>query len=61
MSLSLHLNCLYQLEAVKVQIKKGIKNSDYIEILSGLTPRDEVIVSDYKKYKDYEKLILEEL
>lgn len=44
----------------KVLIKTGIKNRDYIEILDGLEVGDRVIVSSYKKYKDYEKLIIEE-
>lgn len=47
--------------AVKVPIKIGTKNSDYIEIVSGLDIGDKIIISNYKKYKKYNKLIIEEI
>lgn len=57
-------NWVYKVEngyAVKVPIEIGIKNSEYIEILSGLNIGDKVIISSYKKFKDYEKLKIEEI
>ncbi len=55
-------NWVYRVEnesAKKVTITTGIKNSEYIEVLSGLNRGDKVIISSYKKYKDYEKLKIE--
>lgn len=55
-------NWVYRVEnegAVKVPITTGIKNSEYIEVLSGLNIGDKVIISSYKKFKDYEKLKIE--
>lgn len=57
-------NWIYRLDkntAEKTPISTGIKNSDYIEILTGLEIGDRVIVSNYKKYMNYDKLILEEI
>lgn len=45
----------------KVPITIGIKNREYIEILSGLDVGDRVITSSYKKYREYDKLKIEEI
>lgn len=57
-------NWVYKIEkgmAVKVPITVGIVNSEYVEILSGLESGDEIIISNYRKYADYDKLIIEEI
>lgn len=45
--------------AYKVPITIGIKNRDYLEVVSGLEENDIVIVSNADRYKKYEKLIIE--
>ncbi|MBI9098108.1 MAG: efflux RND transporter periplasmic adaptor subunit [Spirochaetaceae bacterium] len=57
-------NWVYKIEkdrAIKVPVTIGIKNNDYIEILSGLKPGDQIIISNYAKYKDFNKLNIEEI
>lgn len=54
---------VYKLEknqAVKVPIKIGTKNRDKLEIISGLEIGDRIIISNYKNFKNYNRLILEE-
>jgi len=47
-------------EANRVPIKLGIKNSEYDEIIEGLQVGDQVIISSYKKFKEYKVIKLEE-
>ncbi len=57
-------NWVFKIEdnhAVKVPVTIGIKNNDFVEILSGLNLGDQIIISNYIKYKDFDKLIIEEI
>ena len=45
--------------AYKVNIQLGMKNSDYYEVLQGLSPGDKVITSSYENYGNIEELILD--
>ena len=42
--------------AVKRKVKLGRRNSKFIEVISGLTAGEKVVVSSYADYKDMEKL-----
>ncbi|MGL1893691.1 MAG: hypothetical protein OCD02_18775 [Spirochaetaceae bacterium] len=56
-------NWIYKVEnskAIKVPITLGIKNSEYNEVLTGLELGDQVIISSYKKFSEYEVVNLEE-
>ena len=46
-------------EAHKRKIQLGRKNRKYHEVLSGLRPGEEVIISGYQQFKGYEKLLVE--
>lgn len=43
-------------EAVKREIRTGRRNNQYIEVVSGLTPGERVIVSSYGEYQQIERL-----
>jgi HlyD family secretion protein len=43
-------------DAVRRDIEIGRRNSDYFEVLSGLAPGDQVIVSDYSSFSDVERI-----
>lgn len=45
--------------AYKVPITIGIKNKDYLEVISGIEENDMVIISNADRYKKYEKLVIE--
>lgn len=56
-------NWIYRVEgdsALKKDIKTGFKNVDFIEITQGLNIGDRVIVSNYERFKEFEKLKIEE-
>jgi hypothetical protein len=42
------------MHVVKRFINPGRKNSDYIEVLSGLMPGEKVITSSYGNYMDFD-------
>ncbi len=44
--------------AVKREIRIGRQNPQYYEILEGLEPGEQVIVSGYEAFKDNERLII---
>jgi len=44
--------------AYKVDIQLGSQNTEYYEVLQGLTPGDKVITSSYDNYGDKQELIL---
>jgi HlyD family secretion protein len=44
--------------AVKHNIRLGRQNPRYFEVLDGLKPGDQVIISDYESFGDADKLIL---
>lgn len=45
-------------EAVKTRIKKGLVNSEYVEIVEGLEEGDEILISDMEDYKHLESFSL---
>jgi len=45
-------------KAVKRKVTIGIRSNDYTEILSGLSPGDEIIVSDMTEYEHLDEVIL---
>ena len=45
-------------KAVKKKIKKGISNSDYVEIISNANPGSKIIISDVSDYKHLDEFIL---
>lgn len=47
--------------AVRRRIKLGRKNSEYYEVLDGLNPGEQVIISSYRQFKDRKLLDVEEL
>ena len=44
--------------AVRRDVRLGRRNPDYHEVLDGLQPGDRVITSDYRAFKDYQRLQL---
>ena len=44
--------------AVKQNIKKGISNSDYVEIISNAKPGDKIIISETEDYKHLDEFTL---
>ena len=46
-------------EIVKRKVKLGDSNFEYVEVVSGLQPGDQVVVSDMSSYKNKNKLIVE--
>ena len=46
--------------AYKVDIRLGTKNTEYYEVLEGLSPGDKVITSSYDNFGDKEELVLKE-
>jgi HlyD family secretion protein len=46
--------------AYKVDIQLGTKNTEYYEVLEGLSPGDKVITSSYDNFGDKEELVLKE-
>jgi len=56
-------NWIFKLEedgklAYKVDIQLGSQNTEYYEVLQGLSPGDKVITSSYDNYGDKQELIL---
>jgi len=46
-------------EIVKRKVKLGDSNFEYVEVISGLQPGDQVVVSDMSSYKNKNKLKVE--
>jgi HlyD family secretion protein len=46
-------------EAVKRAVRLGRRNADYIEILDGLEPGEQVLTSPYTGFADKDRLVLE--
>jgi HlyD family secretion protein len=46
-------------EIVKRKVKLGDSNFEYVEVVSGLQPGDQVVVSDMSSYKNKNKLKVE--
>jgi HlyD family secretion protein len=46
-------------EAVKRTVRLGRRNADYIEILDGLEPGEQVLTSPYTGFADKDRLVLE--
>lgn len=46
-------------EAVRRQVKIGRQNPQYYEVLEGLSPGEQVIISSYEQFGDKEMIILE--
>ncbi len=47
-------------EAIKRQVHLGRQNPDFIEVLDGLNPGEEIITSSYDNYSDYDELVIED-
>jgi HlyD family secretion protein len=47
-------------EAIKRTVKMGRRNKDFIEVLDGLEPGEEVITSPYTSYVGMDRLSLNE-
>ena len=46
-------------EIVKRKVKLGDSNFEYVEVVNGLQPGDQVVVSDMSSYKNKNKLKVE--
>jgi HlyD family secretion protein len=46
-------------EIVKRKVKLGDSNFEFVEVISGLQPGDQVVVSDMSSYKNKNKLKVE--
>jgi HlyD family secretion protein len=46
-------------EIVKRKVKLGDSNFEFVEVVSGLQPGDQVVVSDMSSYKNKNKLKVE--
>ena len=46
-------------EIVKRKVKLGDSNFEYVEVMSGLQPGDQVVVSDMSSFKNKNKLKVE--
>ena len=46
-------------EIVKRKVKLGDSNFEYVEVVSGLQPGDQVVVSDMSSFKNKNKLKVE--
>ena len=42
----------------KLQVQLGESNYDFVEVISGLQPGDQVVVSDMKQYQEKQQLKL---
>ena len=46
-------------EAVRRNVRLGRRNTDFIEVLDGLEPGEQVITSPYTSYVDMDRLTLD--
>ena len=47
-------------ELLKRKVRLGDSNFEYVEVVSGLQPGDQVVVSDMSSYKEKSKLNLKD-
>ena len=47
-------------ELLKRKVRLGDSNFEYVEVVSGLQPGDQVVVSDMSNYKEKSKLKLKD-
>ena len=45
-------------EAVRTEVRTGVRNGDYVEIESGLRPGDRIVISDTEEYENLSSLQL---